>query len=276
MQYKFDAPRILWYNLPRTGGSLNSVNDLLTTKQLQEMLQVDRVTIYRMLDDGRLSGFKVGSQWRFPRREIERWLREQRVDAAEVVPSLPAEAQATATHDALPLSCVAAIQGIYAESLQVAAVVTDLRGMPMTPVSNSCAFCDMILSTPEGSRRCALDWRDTSHGHPHLCHANLLCTSMPVHLEGAPIAIAAACQFSTRPPGDNLEWQANLAQLAADLSIPARTLQAAAGSVRVLSEEELSRIPQILHLVSQTMTEIGQERLKLVGRLRHIAQVSQV
>ena len=52
--------------------------DLLTTRQLQELLQVDRVTIYRMLSDGRLTGFKVGGQWRFSRHEIEKWLQEQR------------------------------------------------------------------------------------------------------------------------------------------------------------------------------------------------------
>ena len=56
------------------------VDDLLTTRQLQELLQVDRVTIYRMLNDGRLHGFKVGGQWRFSRQEIESWLKEQRVD----------------------------------------------------------------------------------------------------------------------------------------------------------------------------------------------------
>ena len=95
-------------------------------------------------------------------------------------------------------------------------------------------------------------------------------------LEGKTVALAAACQFSTRPPGDSREWQALLSQLATHLSIPEQALRSAASSVRVLPEEELSRIPQILRLVSQTMTEIGRERLKLVGRLRYIAQVSQV
>jgi len=35
-------------------------------------LQVDRVTIYRMLEDGRLRGFNVRGEWRFHRHEVER------------------------------------------------------------------------------------------------------------------------------------------------------------------------------------------------------------
>ena len=59
------------------GAMLAWMDTLLTTRQLEDLLQVDRVTIYRMLDDGRLQGFKFGSQWRFSREAIETWLRAQ-------------------------------------------------------------------------------------------------------------------------------------------------------------------------------------------------------
>ena len=47
------------------------MDELITTKQVQDLLQVDRITIYRMLKDGRLKGVKVGKQWRFQTQEIE-------------------------------------------------------------------------------------------------------------------------------------------------------------------------------------------------------------
>ncbi len=50
------------------------MDDLLTTKQVQDILKVDRITVYRMLNDGRLKGVKIGQQWRFPAREVERLL----------------------------------------------------------------------------------------------------------------------------------------------------------------------------------------------------------
>ena len=44
--------------------------DLLTSKQVQEWLLVDRTTVYRMLNDGRLKGTKIGHQWRFRREDV--------------------------------------------------------------------------------------------------------------------------------------------------------------------------------------------------------------
>ena len=43
--------------------------ELLTTKQLEDLLKIDRITVYRMLNDGRLKCVKIGNQWRFPRNE---------------------------------------------------------------------------------------------------------------------------------------------------------------------------------------------------------------
>ena len=45
-------------------------NKLLTAKQVQDLLHVDRTTIYRMLKDGRLNGVKVGKHWRFSAQEV--------------------------------------------------------------------------------------------------------------------------------------------------------------------------------------------------------------
>ena len=50
------------------------MEDLLTTREVQELLHVDRITVYRMLSDGRLKGVKIGQQWRFPAREVDRLL----------------------------------------------------------------------------------------------------------------------------------------------------------------------------------------------------------
>ena len=42
----------------------------LTAKDLQDLIRVDKSTIYRMAEDGRLPAVKVGRQWRFPEREV--------------------------------------------------------------------------------------------------------------------------------------------------------------------------------------------------------------
>jgi len=66
------------------------MSDFLTTRQLQEILHVDRTTIYRMADGGRIPAVKVGNQWRFPRRSIEGWLKTQNAVGA-TVPDVPVQ-----------------------------------------------------------------------------------------------------------------------------------------------------------------------------------------
>jgi excisionase family DNA binding protein len=248
------------------------VDDLLTTKQLQELLQVDRITIYRMLNDGRLQGFKVGGQWRFSRREIEAWLQEQqsKLDSS-VTP--PTNNHMQPSPQTLPMSCVEAIQGVCAEALEIAAVTTDLAGAPLTDISNSCAFCDLILSTEQGRRRCAEAWGRLGNGQAHTCHAGLLCVTAPIEVGGQQVAITAGCQFVAGPSG---RWQEALAKVAEELALQAVDLEEAVTSVRTLPEEELDRISRLLRRVAGTFSEIGQERLSLLSRLKHIAEVSKI
>lgn len=54
--------------------------DIFTIKELSEHLRVHPTTIYRLLRQGRLPGFRVGSNWRFNRAAIEQW---ERLQAAE-------------------------------------------------------------------------------------------------------------------------------------------------------------------------------------------------
>jgi excisionase family DNA binding protein len=244
--------------------------DLLTTKQLQELLQVDRITIYRMLEDGRLPGFKVGGRWRFSRQEIEGWLLEQR--SLSEASGAVAEPDPLSTYgQPLPLSCVQAIQGIYAEALGVAAVTTDAEGTPLTAISHSCEFCDLILSTEVGWRRCAVAWRHSENDQAHRCHANLLCMARPVDLQGEQVAVVATCQLASAG-----HWEPRLERLAADLEIPAEKLQGAVASVRRVPEEDLPRLSWLLGCVADTFSQIAQERASLISRLQHIAQMSKI
>jgi excisionase family DNA binding protein len=50
---------------------------ILNVSELSEYLRVHKTTIYRMLREGRLPGFRVGSDWRFNVEAIEQWQRDQ-------------------------------------------------------------------------------------------------------------------------------------------------------------------------------------------------------
>jgi len=252
------------------------VDDLLTTKQLQELLQVDRITIYRMLNDGRLRGFKVGGQWRFSRQEIEAWLQRQRADLGAVEePALTGNAEPSS--QVLPLSCVQAIQDVCAEALEIGSITINLDGTPFTDISNSCDFCNLILFSEEGQRRCAVAWKAAGNGSVQSCHAGLLCVSAPIKVGDQVVAITAGCQFITLPLVEEQQaWRSNLSMLAAELDLSEGELWAAVDSVRRVPEDYLVRVSRLLGRVVDTFSEIGQERLGLLSRLQHIAEMSKI
>src|SRR5579872_5562437 len=51
-----------------------SNNRILTVSELAEHLNVHRITIYRLLKNGSLPGFKIGRVWRFDLDEISNWM----------------------------------------------------------------------------------------------------------------------------------------------------------------------------------------------------------
>ena len=54
-----------------------SSEDILTISELSQHLRVHPTTIYRLLREGRIPGFRVGSAWRFSRAAIEIWEHKQ-------------------------------------------------------------------------------------------------------------------------------------------------------------------------------------------------------
>jgi excisionase family DNA binding protein len=253
-------------------------DSLLTTRQLQNLLQVDRITIYRMLNDGRLRGFKVGGQWRFSREAIECWLQEQQANLEiREAPSIDGQAQPWA--QALPLSCVQAIQDVFAEALGVGVVTTSPDGRPILPVANTCEFCALILESEEGQKRCISSWRaaaatagDTPR--PAVCHAGLSYVWSMVEIQGAFVAAVHAGQFLIQPPAAGEINPDRLAQLSQACGLRPRRLQEALGSVAVLNAERQDQISHMLQRVAQTFSEMGEERLNLLARLRRISEIS--
>lgn len=56
---------------------MESNGEIMTIGELAAHLRVHPTTIYRLLREGRIPGFRVGSAWRFSRGAIEKWERGQ-------------------------------------------------------------------------------------------------------------------------------------------------------------------------------------------------------
>jgi excisionase family DNA binding protein len=46
--------------------------------ELADYLRLKKQTIYNWLNQGKISGIKVGGVWRFERREVDSWLKSRR------------------------------------------------------------------------------------------------------------------------------------------------------------------------------------------------------
>jgi excisionase family DNA binding protein len=67
-------------------------HSLLTALEVQELLNIDRSTVYRMAEDGRLPAIRVGRSWRFPADRIQALITAPEPAANAAVPGMPATA----------------------------------------------------------------------------------------------------------------------------------------------------------------------------------------
>jgi excisionase family DNA binding protein len=54
-----------------------SDGEILTVSELADYMRVHSTTIYRLLKLGGFPAFKIGSDWRFKRTEIDKWIAAQ-------------------------------------------------------------------------------------------------------------------------------------------------------------------------------------------------------
>ena len=54
--------------------------DVMTIDELAEYLQVSKSSLYKLAQDGRVPGQKVGKHWRFHKEAVDEWLRNRTTD----------------------------------------------------------------------------------------------------------------------------------------------------------------------------------------------------
>lgn len=151
--------------------------DLLTTRQVTDLLKIDRTTIYRMVESGQLPAIRVGKQWRFARTDIDHFLAatptteavtatHRRIPAATTAVKRPvasnnAQPQPSERRlqELLPTQAVQMMQDIAADALGVTIVTTDMAGNPVTEVSNACGLYATLLNDDAAVSHCIQEWQ---------------------------------------------------------------------------------------------------------------------
>ena len=247
------------------------MTELLTTRQVQNLLKVDRITIYRMLQDGRLKGVKIGQQWRFPLNEVQRLLSGE--SNTTEVPPTPSQAP-------LPVHCLQTVQNLFTSVSQVGGLVVDAEGEPVTALSGDCQLCRMMQGTPSGALACRNSWKNMSAAaasgtREFTCHAGLNYLVVPVMDGESVVGWLVAGQIRLGNPVAE-EQISRMQELAKTHALPASAVQEAFRQAPLIPSEKHTLLHTWVTSAAAAMESILQERSGFMQRLQQIANLTQL
>ena len=53
------------------------MKEILTAKEVAEYLKIHPLTVHKYAREGKIPAFKIGTDWRFHKKYIERWIKEK-------------------------------------------------------------------------------------------------------------------------------------------------------------------------------------------------------
>ena len=256
------------------------MSEMLTAKEMQVLLQVDRSTIYRMAESGKLPAFKVGKQWRFPSEQVDSWFHGQ-VAKPAAPPSVSVGIRTKRPMELaelLPIDCVQLIQDSFADLLGIMVVVTDMEGNPVTTPSHACDLFQAINREPFAVRKCIQSWREmatTIDLEPRFTrsHLGLLCARalIRVGVELRGMVVGGCVAPDSWPP-----TRAELLSMAENLEVEPELIEPHLSNVYILNGENREAVLFHLQRMANIVTHIVNERKALVGRLEAIADLTTI
>jgi excisionase family DNA binding protein len=215
----------------------------LTARDVQELIRVDRSTIYRMAESGRLPAIKIGRQWRFPSNAIHEWLG-----------STP-----NGDSDDLPLSSTQDVADLFAELYGVMVIVTDIAGNPLTSVSNPCGYFSAVSGEASALERCITEWRALGNQYdfePRLrpSHLGFLCTRAFIRVgnELAGMVISGGIA-----PGDWPPSAAEIEAIAIESRVPVATVERSIEDVHRLDPSGQDRLLTGIPILAKHLSRIA-------------------
>jgi excisionase family DNA binding protein len=273
----------------------SNMPDLLTTNQVQALLQVDRTTIYRLVEGGKLPAIRVGKQWRFSKSDVERWLQTQTITSSQdpgaekstanpgirsdsLTPLMAGQISSTtpALRELLPQACVQLIQDEFAELLGVMMVITDMQGEAVTSVSNPCGYYTALVQEPGNASQCIRDWQRLAASpamHPTFMpnEMGFMCARglIRVHSELKGMVVIGGIAPEVWPPGDEF-----ISRLAVSFGVSTSHILANAESVYRLDKPAQVKALRAVQRIADIYSHIAGDRNALWDRMQTIASLT--
>ncbi len=216
----------------------------LTARDVQELIRVDRSTIYRMAESGRLPAIKIGRQWRFPSEAIHEWLGNTPNGGDSPLP---------------PSSTQQDVADLFGELYGVMVIVTDIAGNPLTSVSNPCGYFSAVSGEASALERCVAEWKALGNQYdfePRLrpSHLGFLCTRAFIRVgnELSGMVIAGGIAPEEWPPS-----AAEIEAIAIESRVPVATVQHSIGEVHHLSPADQGRLLTGVPILAKHLSRIA-------------------
>lgn len=263
------------------------MTELLTTRQVQALLRVDRTTIYRMVENGELPALRVGKQWRFAREQVEAWLQtggasnspatapvlaagtdrpaKLYLAATNPVAEMAAPSGPTELRDLLATSSTQLIQDAFADALGVMVVITDMDGQPVTRISNPSPFYSALTARNAGAAgQCVVTWRQLANEpalEPRwaLNEMGLLCTRALIRVGSE---LKGMVMLGGLAPQDWPPPEEQVAALARQFGTETPVVAAQVNAVHRLDEAGMTKALRSAQRIADVFAHLIEDRLR--------------
>lgn len=245
------------------------MENFLTTKQVQDLFKIDRITVYRMLQDGRLKGVKIGNQWRFPQREVEKLLSGEMVE----IPTQPE------SDSIFPIHCVQTIQDLFTSVSHHSALIIDHLGNMVTQISQPSSLSSLLQSTSAGKEMCQNSWREiaqqaSGRQEEFTCHVGLKYFGSVITNQNKKQGVFLVGEFYLDSGDRNFE-EKRIVEIAKSCGIDQQELLHAYRQVPRLSADEQKHLASQPAAAANAVESILTERNAFMERLQQIASLTQ-
>lgn len=242
------------------------MTSLLTSQEIQDLLNVDLSTVYRMAEDGRLPGVKVGRQWRFPADRVALQLGLQTPTPQEPL-LIPMTPPGSAIGHLLQPEVAQSAADLIGDLFGVMAVITDMEGAPVSGVANQCGYYAAIAEQPGAVDACLSQWRLFAE-EPHLSprwvrtHLGFLCARTFVWVDLRPVGmiVVGGVTPPAWPPQHEL-----LESIAAEFGVSAQVLAGSVTQTWSVDADGQKRILRLLPQFGDLVSHLLSARSRLVG-----------
>lgn len=63
--------------MPKRGDGVPKSKEIMTAKEIADYLKLHPLTVHRYAREGKIPAFKIGTDWRFHKKYIDRWIKEK-------------------------------------------------------------------------------------------------------------------------------------------------------------------------------------------------------